>query len=219
MSGHDIEPEIDRPETSTQADVTLIARGVTVTARVEKSEPHVLVVVPAGEGNAWKTSVKPGDKVHIYWVGGNEERTLKGSIHEVEVDDEDEDPRWFVAVSGPAERSQRRRAVRAPVEIAVEMPWLDGKLTGLTLDLSEAGMRALLDGWGLPPEPGTPMQVRLTLDETVLDLRAEVVWHAQRSGGQWLVATRFVDVSERSGDLLRKRVFQALREERARTAG
>jgi c-di-GMP-binding flagellar brake protein YcgR len=218
MSELDIEPEIDRPETSTQADVTLIARGVTVTARVEKSEPHVLVVVPAGEGTAWKTSVKRGDKVEIYWVGGNEERTLKGSINEVELEDDDE-PRWYVAVSGRAERSQRRRAVRAPVEAPVEIPWLDGQLKGLTLDLAEAGMRALLDGWGLPPVAGTRIQIQLTLEEDLLDLDGEVVWHVEKAGGQWMMAVRFVDIAERDADRLRKRVFQALREERARALG
>lgn len=210
-----IEPEIDRPETSTEADVTLIARGITVTARVEKSGEHMLVVVPAGEGTQWKTSVGHGDKVEVYWVGGNEERTIKGAISEVEVD---ADPRWYVAVSGPAERSQRRRAVRARIEAPVVVPWLGALMTGLTMDLSEAGMRALLDGWGLPPESGTTLEVTLTLDSGTVDLRGEVVWHAERSGGQWMMAIRFVDVSERDGDLLRRRVFQALREERMRAA-
>ena len=83
-------------------------------------------------------------------------------------------------------------------------------------DLSEAGVRALFNGWGLPPDPGTMLEVGLTLDKDVLDLRGEVVWRAERGGGQWLMAMRFVDVPERDADVLRRHVFRALREERTR---
>jgi hypothetical protein len=44
------------------------------------------------------------------------------------------------------------------------------------------------------------------------------VWTSIR-GAQWLLAMKFHDVSEKAGDLLRRRVFQALRDERAASAG
>jgi hypothetical protein len=207
------EPDPDRPEESSEADVTLVARGITVTAHVELSQTSVVVVRPAGEGSAWKESVKPGDPVELYWVGGHEERTLPAKISEVE---EGVEPRWHLAVTGAPQRSQRRKAVRARVDLAVLMPWAGAQMTGKTVDLSEAGMRALMDGWGLPPDPGTQLPVSLTLDEVVLDLRGEVVWHNDR-GGQWMMAVRFDDVPERAADLLRRRVFETLRAERALT--
>ena len=37
------EPEHDRPEESTQADVTLVARGLTATAQVEVSNENTVV--------------------------------------------------------------------------------------------------------------------------------------------------------------------------------
>ncbi len=101
------------------------------------------------------------------------------------------------------------------MELPVVFPWGGATLTGKTVDVSEAGMRALVDGWGLPPDAGTGLDVTLTLEDAVLDLQAEVVWHADR-GPQWLMAMKFVDVPEKSADQLRRRVFQALREERAR---
>ena len=210
------ELDVDRPEERTEADVTLITRGLTVTARVDISEENRIVVSPAGEGTEWKTSVKAGDAVEIYWVGGQEERTLRALIASVEVE-EDEDPRWHLAVNGPAERSQRRRAVRARVELPLVFPWSGGSVTGKTVDISEAGMRALVDGWGLPPDPGVGLYLTLTLDDDVLDLPGEVVWHADR-GQQWLMAMKFVDVPDKAADLLRRRVFEVLREERARAA-
>ena len=127
------------------ADVTLVARGITVTASVEVSNEHVIAVRPHGEGTAWRSSVKPGDSVELYWVAGYEERTLPGKI--TGVDDDSEDILWNLAVTGPAERSQRRRSVRARVELPVSMPWSDGLLSGLTVDLSEAGMRTSRTPW------------------------------------------------------------------------
>jgi hypothetical protein len=203
--------DVNRPPESSEADVTLVARGITVTACVDISNDYALVVRPNGEGSAWKEAVKPGDPVEVFWIGGYEERTLPAKITEV---DTGEDPRWHLAATGPAERSQRRKAVRARVELPVILPWAGGELSGTTVDVSEAGMRALVDGWGLPPESGTPMQVTITIDKQFVDLHGNLVWQADR-GAQWLMAMQFTDVHEKDADLLRQRVFTALREERA----
>ena len=203
--------DVNRPPESSKADVTLITRGITVTACVVVSTDSALVVIPQGEGTAWKTAVEHGDKVEVFWVAGNEERTLPATIMEV---DADEEPRWHLAPTGPAERSQRRKAVRARVDLPVVLPWSDSQLTGLTVDLSEAGMRAQVDGWGVPPEKGTRMDVTIELEKGFVDLHGELIWVVPR-GQQWLLAMRFDDVSERDADRLRQRVFEALRAERA----
>jgi hypothetical protein len=205
------ETDASRPFESTRADVTLVARGITVTAAVEVSTETAIVVRPEGDGTAWKKSVKDGDPVALYWVGAEEERTRPARIIEVEPGD---DVRWHLVPTGPAERSQRRKAVRARAAVPVYLPWADGQLVGETVDLSEAGVRVLVDGWGLPPEPGSRLEVNLTLGDNVLNLRGEIVRQTTQ-GARWLLSLSFRDVSERNGDLLRRRVFQALREERA----
>jgi c-di-GMP-binding flagellar brake protein YcgR len=210
------ENDVNRPPESSQADVTLITRGITVTACVDVSTDHALVVSPQGDGSAWKAAVDHGDKVEVFWVAGNEERTLPAKIVEV---DAGEEPRWHLAPTGPAERSQRRKAVRARLAVPVVLPWLDSQLTGATVDLSEAGMRAQVDGWGLPPEKGSMLEVTIDLGKGFVDLRGELVWIVTTRGPQWLLAMRFDDVSERDGDRLRQRVFEALRAERAHAAG
>jgi c-di-GMP-binding flagellar brake protein YcgR len=210
------ENDVNRPPESSQADVTLITRGITVTACVDVSTDHALVVSPQGDGSAWKAAVDHGDKVEVFWVAGNEERTLPAKIVEV---DAGEEPRWHLAPTGPAERSQRRKAVRARLAVPVVLPWLDSQLTGTTVDLSEAGMRAQVDGWGLPPEKGSMLEVTIDLGKGFVDLRGELVWIVTTRGPQWLLAMRFDDVSERDGDRLRQRVFEALRAERAHAAG
>jgi hypothetical protein len=205
------DPDAGRPHESSRADVTLVKRGITVTAAVDVSTEFTIVVRPEGDGAAWKTAVKDGDPVELYWVGAEEERMLPAKIVDVEPGDE---VRWHLAATGPAERSQRRKAVRARVVLPVYIPWAGGQLVGETVDLSEAGARCIVDGWGLPPEPETRLEISLTLGEEVVHLRAEVV-RQQAQGPRWLLSMRFLDVSESDGDQLRRRVFQALREERA----
>lgn len=200
-----------RPAVSAQADVTLITRGITVTARVDRSDDVAIVVSPLGEGTAWKTSVNPGDKVEVFWAAAHEERTLPARITDVEHGDE---PSWVLAPTGPSERSQRRKAVRGRVRLPVVLPWADSQLTGETVDLSEAGMRALVDGWGVPPEPGTRMSITIDLGSRFVDVHGSLIWCTPR-GPRWLLALGFEDVGERDGDRLRQRVFEALRAERA----
>jgi len=208
--------DVNRPPESSQADVTLVTRGITVTACVDVSTDHALVVSPQGEGSAWKTALERGDKVEVFWVAGNEERTLPAKIVDVEGGEE---PRWHLAATGPAERSQRRKAVRARVDLPVVLPWADSQLTGHTVDLSEAGMRAQVDGWGVPPEKGTRMEVTIDLEKGFVDLHGELIWVTTTRGPQWLLAMRFDDVSERDADRLREVVFAALRAERALARG
>ena len=205
------DPDASRPHESSRADVTLVTRGITVTAAVDVSTEFTIVVRPEGDGAAWKTAVNDGDPVELYWVGSDEERTLPAKIVDVEPGDE---VRWHLLPTGPAERSQRRKAVRARVALPAYIQWADGQLIGETVDLSEAGARCMVDGWGLPPEPETRLEVSLTLGAEVVHLRGKVV-RQQTQAGRWLLSMRFLDVAARDGDRLRKRVFQALREERA----
>ena len=209
------ETDADRPERTAEADVTLVARGITVTASVDESGASTMVLNPTLGSVPSEVTVKPGDAVEVYWVSGDEERMLSAAVTGVETGG---GARWHLAVSGPSERSQRRRTVRARVELPVAIPWAGGEMVGHTLDLSEAGTLVLVDGWGVPPEPGDLVVVGLDLDGTVLDVSGHVVRQQFRSV-QWLLAIHFTDTLERVQDRLRQRVFQALREERALSCG
>ena len=55
------------------------------------------------------------------------------------------------------------------------------------------------------------------LEDGDVTSRAEVVWHQTR-GTRWWVSLRFLDLPEKEQDRVRRRVFQAMREERARTS-
>ena len=58
-----LDQNLDRPEESSSADVTLVTRGVTVTACVEVSSTDLVVVRPSTGGPARTDAVQVGDPV------------------------------------------------------------------------------------------------------------------------------------------------------------
>jgi hypothetical protein len=205
----------ERPVESTEADVTLVARGITVQATVALSNALALVVQPTAPTYAREVGARIGEPVELFWSTGFEERKLPAQISGV---DDGAAVRWNLMVTGEAAKSTRRRAVRVDVEVPVRLRVNNTEVQGTTVDLSEAGMRALIDGYGLPPEPGVAAAVDVELDGgDPVRVTGTVVRQDERAG-RWLLSMRFDGVPEREGDRLRRRVFQALREERARLA-
>jgi c-di-GMP-binding flagellar brake protein YcgR len=91
-------------------------------------------------------------------------------------------------------------------------------MTGMTVDISEGGMRALMDGWGVPLDPDTRSQVSVDLGDALVHLQGRIVWTTIR-GAQWLLAMQFDELPENVADVIRRRVFKALRDERAANGG
>jgi c-di-GMP-binding flagellar brake protein YcgR len=83
--------------------------------------------------------------------------------------------------------------------------------------LSEAGIRAMFQGFGAPPEAGSTLDLHISLEDGPIRTRAEVVRNQAR-GAEWLMSIRFLNIQEKDQDRVRRRVFQALREERASKA-
>ena len=207
-------PGIDHPEEQSQAEVTLTSRGVSVSTRVEFVGEGVIVVRPSVSEYVEQVVVQPGDAVEVFWKGPEDTRALPAQVLDVE---HGTVIRWRLQITGEAEVSQRRTAVRARVVVPVEVGHGSLELSGETVDLSEAGMRAAVDGLGIEPEAGTTVDLLVKLEDGDLKCRAEVVRHQSR-GARWVMSLRFQNLPEKDGDRLRRRVFQALREERARQA-
>jgi c-di-GMP-binding flagellar brake protein YcgR len=207
-------PGVDHPEEQTEVEVTLAGRGISVSARVEVVGADALSVRPSVGEYVDQVVVKPGDEVEVYWKGQDSQRTVPAEVTDVE---QGAVIRWRLRITGPAEDSQRRKAVRGRVSVPVEVEYGSIELRGSTVDLSEAGLRGEFDGFGAPPEGGVGLQLQLALEDGLVRTRAEVV-RTQARGARWVMSIRFVNIQEKDQDRMRRRVFQALREERARKA-
>jgi hypothetical protein len=208
------DPGVDHPVVDSSADVTSVRRGLSVNARVEAAGMHAVVVRPSIGDFVGQDVVAVGEEVEVFWQGPTGGRALPAAVSHVEYGAA---PRWHLAVTGPADDRQRRLAVRCRLTLPVTITLRGTALTGQTQDISEAGIRVLIEGYGNPPDPGTMLGVDLVLEDGPARYRAEVVRVHQHRGQDWLMSLCLVDPEERDQDRLRRRVFQALREERART--
>ncbi|WP_409332816.1 PilZ domain-containing protein [Trujillonella humicola] len=205
---------VDLPEVDSAVDVTSLRRGIAVEARVQVADAHTLLVRPSA-GDYVGDVVAAGEPVEVFWQGPAGGRALTAEVVHV---DGGAAPRWHLAVTAPAEDRQRRTAVRCRLTLPVTVGLRGVDLAGETRDLSEAGVRVLVEGFGAPPDLGTPLGLAVDLGDGVAWYRAEVQ-RVQSRGPDWLMSLRLVDPAERDQDRLRRRVFQELRAERARTAG
>lgn len=205
-------PGVDFPEEQRDADLMLTGRGISVNGRVEMVNGNVIVLRPSASDFFDGSVVSVGNDVEVYWRGPEDQRMIPARVLSVE---NGAVVRWRLEITGEAEVSQRRKAVRARVKMPVEIGHASFEMTGESVDLSEAGMRVAVDGMGYEPEPGARIDLRFTLEDGPVKVKAELV-RLQSRGVRWVMSLRFVDLEERDGDRFRRRVFQALREERAR---
>jgi c-di-GMP-binding flagellar brake protein YcgR len=207
-------PGMDHPEEQTEAEVTLTGRGISVSARVEVVHEGAIAVRPSVSEFVDQVVVKVGDTVELFWKTEDAQRSLPAEVTEVE---SAAVVRWRMRATGPAEASQRRKAVRGRVSVPVHAEYGSVDLKGETVDLSEAGLRAEFEGFGAPPESGAKLDLIVSLEDGVLKTKAEVV-RTQARGARWVMSIRFLNMEEKDQDRVRRRVFQALREERAKRA-
>jgi len=207
-------PGVDHPEEQSEAEVTLTGRGISVSSRVEVVHDGFIAVRPSVGEFVEQVVVQVGDVVEVFWKTEDSQRALPAEVTEVE---QGAVIRWRMRITGPAEASQRRKAVRGRVSVPVVAEYGSIELRGETVDLSEAGLRAEFDGLGAPPEAGAKLDLSIALEDGGIKTKAEVVrTHAR--GARWVMSIRFVSIPEKDQDRVRRRVFQALREERANKA-
>ena len=207
-------PGVDHPAEQTEAEVTLTGRGISVSARVEVVQNEYISVRPSVGEFVDQVVVQVGNAVELFWKTDDAQRALPAEVTEVE---QGAVVRWRMRATGPAEASQRRKAVRGRVSVPVTAEYGSVDLKGTTVDLSEAGLRAEFEGLGAPPESGAKLDLSFQLEDGGIKTKAEVV-RTQARGARWIMSIRFLDIQEKDQDRVRKRVFQALREERANKA-
>ncbi|MCF6746278.1 PilZ domain-containing protein [Blastococcus sp. KM273128] len=208
------DPGADHPAEQTEVEVRLSGTDVAVSARVEVVHEGVVSVRPSASEFVDSSVVKPGDAVEVYWRSEHGHRVLPADVLDVQ---EGAVVRWRLTATGPAEHSQRRAAVRGRIVVPVEGGLGAVDLKGETMDVSEAGMRVHFEGFGILPDVGTTMALTVRFEDGPLVCRGEII-RVQARAARWIMSIRFLDIEEREQDRVRRRVFQALREERARLA-
>ncbi len=204
-------PGVDHPHRDGEVEVVLPGHRVSVNARVEAADAATVVVRPS-VGEFAGQVVGIGEEVQLVWHDAPDVRMVTAEVATVQ---HGAVPRWHLDVTAPAEPVQRRDAVRGRLGLPLIVTVNGAELEADVLDLSETGIRAAVDAYGPPPSPGATVTVVLQLEDGALVTPAEVVWYQVR-GSRWTLSLRFPDLPEKEQDRLRRRVFRAMREDRAR---
>jgi hypothetical protein len=205
-------PGIDHPHRDGEVEVVVPEHRVSVSARVEAADAAAVVLRPSVGEFAEQQVVRVGEEVQLVWRDAPDVRVLRAEVTTVE---RGAVPRWHLDVTAPAEPVQRREAVRGRLALPLTVTIDGAELEADVLDLSETGIRAAVDAHGPPPSPGATVAVVLQLEDDALVTPAEVVWYRVR-GARWTLSVPFPALPEKEQDRLRRRVFRAMREDRAR---
>jgi PilZ domain len=215
-------PGTDYPEVRTVVDLLPSSRPDAMISWVEEAHSTELVLAPAEDRARQPRRLAVGERLDVVWRGPTDLLSLPAELTDIE---DGADPVWHLRPLGPAIRGQRRASVRAPMVTSV---WFEGPqdtVRATTLDVSEGGLRVLLDARASdePPDervdgapvPGSVVPLVLTLGDVDLPCRGEVLRRIRRDD-RWELTLRFVGMHENTQDFIRRHVFERLRTLRAR---
>jgi hypothetical protein len=222
--------EADRGHPAHDSVVELISasRGDTLMSWSEGLHEGDLLVTAPLDRSQRPVSLAVGEHLEVVWRGADGLRALPVVLTAAE---SGERSRWRLSSVGVVRRGQRRDAVRAPLTIPVRIGPEPTPVTGTTLDVSEGGLRCVLDKAQQPtrvppdgdsaagPSParvGDVVRVAALFPDFTVTCLAEVTRHHEREDPRLELSLRFIGLTENQEDLIRRRVFARLRELRHR---
>ncbi|MGY1618751.1 PilZ domain-containing protein [Geodermatophilus sp. SYSU D00691] len=221
-------PGVDYPAERESVDVAAGSRDDLVQSFVDRVGDDSLVLTVGEDRDRLRVRLEPGESLELLWQGPSGMRVVPTELVAVRTGTR---PTWEVRPTGPAASGQRRSAVRAPFTFPLTLRF-DGAFVEATgVDLSEAGVRCWLPLASFPAraaDAGGPGQtgpvlaeraaiaMTLRLGESAVECEGVVIRRREGEGERLELSIRFAGLDERREDVIRRRVFAELREQRAR---
>ena len=167
-----------------------------------------------------------GEQIDVIWKTSGALRCLPVMLAGIDLG---EPPHWRLRPAGVVTRGQRRDAVRAPLRIPVVLGAGASTAHGTTLDVSEGGLRCVLDRQSRPA-PGATAQVpahsafrvgdvvrvSASFPDLTVTCLSEITRRHLHDDSPTELSLRFIGLPEDVEDALRRRVFARLRDLRQR---
>jgi hypothetical protein len=215
----DDDGDVEFPGIGTVVDLIPASRAETFLSwAVASAGTELLVLVPIDRARR-PVSLTPGERLDLVWREPSGLLSLPTVLVAVLPG---ERPCWRLRAAGVVKRGQRRDAVRAPITAEVRLGAGPTAVSGVTVDLSEAGLRCVLDvprlsaGLAPAPEQGSAVRTVVVLPEFRIDCLSEVVRRHPRDDARVELSLRFLGLTEFEADGVRRFVFARLRELRQR---
>jgi c-di-GMP-binding flagellar brake protein YcgR len=219
-------PGDDYPEVGAVLDLLPASRGEAFMSWLDHVDDGDLLVAIPHDLARRPVALAVGEMIDVVWKASGALRCLPVVLAVIELD---EQPHWRLRSAGVVKRGQRREAVRAPLRVPVTVGTATSATRAVSLDLSEGGLRCLLDreprpapGETAQPSPqsafrtGEVVQVSATFPDLTLTCLAEITRLHPRDDSRTELSVRLIGLSEHVQDDLRRRVFARLRDLRQR---
>jgi hypothetical protein len=217
--------ELAMPGPKTVVDLVGIEDGRVATSIIEEISGDAIVLAVPQDRERRSVRPEPGTRLELVWKDPDGLLALPVQVVAGEAAAE-----LRVRRTGSPTAGQRRSTVRAPLLLPVQLTRGQDEASGLTVDISEGGLRCVLDTAGPAPAstdgPAAPptremavgdrIAVVVALDTGVMQGCGEVVRRHSRDDGRSELSLRFVELPEATQDLIRRRVFTGLRDLRLR---
>lgn len=217
----------DRPALGAVLELVTTSRRETFLSWMEGRSEDCIVVSAPKDSSMDPVELPLGEQLDLLWSSAGELRSLPVLLVS---SDEGEKPCWQLRPVGAVKRGQRRQAVRAPMTVPVDLALETVRIRGTTLDLSEGGVRCVLEmerRSGPPDSAGEVTAaralrvgdvVRLTaeLPDLTISCLAEITRDHPRTDDRLELSARFIGLNEHEQDAIRVRVFARLRQLRQR---
>jgi hypothetical protein len=210
-------PARELPAIGSVLDLVAVSRSETFLSWMDEHAEDGLLVTTPCDSDRRPISLPLGERLDVVWSTAHGLRTVPAELAGIVLG---ELPRWRLEVEGVAKRGQRRDAVRAPLIVPVELGLAVDPLLGRTVDLSEGGLRCLLDRTVDARQPvpavGEVIRVAVVLPDLTVRCLSEVTRLFPRKDARVELSVRFIGLPEKDQDAVRRRVFARLRELRQR---
>jgi c-di-GMP-binding flagellar brake protein YcgR len=178
-----------------------------------------------------------GEQIEVIWKTSGELRCLPVVLAGIDLG---EPPHWRLGPAGVVQRGQRRDAVRAPLRVPVVLGTGPSTAHGTTLDVSEGGLRCVLERKSRPAPGATPpvpahaalrvgdvVRVSASFPDLTVSCLSEITRRHSDDDSPRLqvepgvapqteLSLRFIGLPEHVQDAVRRRVFARLRNLRHR---
>jgi hypothetical protein len=219
-------PRDDYPEVGTVLDLLPASRGDAYMSWLDDVDDEDLVVSIPQDIARRPLALAVGEHIEVIWKASGTLRCLPVVLAGIDLG---EPPHWRLRRAGVVKRGQRREAVRAPLRVPVTLSTEASPARAMSVDLSEAGLRCVLDRQPRPV-PGAIVQVSAqsafragdvvrvctTLPDLTVTCLSEITRLHPRDDSRTELSLRFIGLSEQLQDDLRRRVFARLRDLRQR---
>jgi hypothetical protein len=205
--------DADWPSLNSRAWMRLRCCGAEHPTRVEGfTEKGCILAAPSLPHRLDVDPAEAADGFFIGWVQVH--RALEVPVKLVEHAN-DPLPVWTVEATGEVQETQRRNYVRLVMDIDIEMELIPGgaPTRARTVDLSEGGLKCLVDEWA--PDPRERLfNVTVSVDGKKFVIPAQVAWWGNLDGNLRGVGVRFEHNDQAVADSIRSYIFAKQLEQR-----